>query len=66
MENRRYICPKCGIGGANDINRYPLCHICDYLVVMLPGGNNHIIISEIDIRKVYDAIRWRKSWKYFK
>lgn len=32
----RFICPECGQGGADDRNRRPLCHICNYEVEMIP------------------------------
>ena len=52
--HQQYTCPKCGMVGANSIQCYPLCHVCNFKIKMLPSKNGRI-------RKVMKAVTVRFS-----
>ena len=40
---QQYTCPKCGQVGAHPLHmKPPLCHKCDYKIVMKPSTNGRI------------------------
>lgn len=43
----RFVCPDCGAGGGDHIGHLPLCHVCDYDVLMLPACNDTILWDKV-------------------
>lgn len=52
MKNKlqQYTCPECKMIGASSVGSpAPLCHICDYKVVMKKSRNGKIITEYYDV-----------------
>ena len=56
----RVICPDCGSGGSHPLSwSQPLCHLCDYKVLMCPASNSEIECTWEEAKEFNNA-RYRK------
>ena len=50
----QYTCPDCGSVGASDY--VPLCHVCDYNVLMKPSSNGRLLSKNERMYKYYESL----------